>query len=539
VLSPADKVRGLLPGRIKVTGRGMWQAQCPAHEDKIESLSIKEELDGKVLLHCHAGCRVQDIVHALNLHLWDLFPGPGKADLLPVTQYKLEDAVERYEYVDEHGEHLYTVARFEPKAFRMFGPNGERGRGIRRVPYNLQMVLRNPGEDIFIVEGEKDADYLAREHDLVATTNEGGAGKWDPNWAKYFEGRDVYIIPDNDDPGRKHASQIAESLHEVAQKVAVVNLPGDRKGYDISDYFTDYFMEEFLAMVGGAREWVPDDVLGDVIVGDGLETGTIKPVTWREVWETPPAKPFLEIDGSVFAYEREIVRVSGDPGVGKSFLLLALTFAQAMGTQITEHVQFQGGRSLWVDEEGSSDILMERIRLMHKANFEDVVMDRLDANMMYFLNNGIFLDQPQAREQLFRYVDEYKPAVVVIDSATRIHLLNENSASDMSRLHELAFKPLSREYGCTVFIVDHTRKVGYGEQDDTVHGTRGSGDKGAAVDRIWYLANRDKRGEPAGFSLKHSKVRRGIKPNPVDFIRHLDDDGILRHRLKKYAGLAE
>jgi DNA primase len=32
-----------------------WMAKCPAHEDRNPSLSIRE-VDGKVLLHCHAGC---------------------------------------------------------------------------------------------------------------------------------------------------------------------------------------------------------------------------------------------------------------------------------------------------------------------------------------------------------------------------------------------------------------------------------------------------------------------------------------------------
>jgi putative DNA primase/helicase len=38
-----------------------WQARCPAHDDKIPSLSVSEH-DGKILLHCHAGCSVKDIL---------------------------------------------------------------------------------------------------------------------------------------------------------------------------------------------------------------------------------------------------------------------------------------------------------------------------------------------------------------------------------------------------------------------------------------------------------------------------------------------
>ena len=33
-----------------------WVVRCPAHDDRNPSLSISTGKDGKVLLHCHAGC---------------------------------------------------------------------------------------------------------------------------------------------------------------------------------------------------------------------------------------------------------------------------------------------------------------------------------------------------------------------------------------------------------------------------------------------------------------------------------------------------
>lgn len=51
-----------------------WQAQCPAHEDTLPSLSITRGHDGKVLLNCFAGCRTEDVLARLCLEwrdLWD------------------------------------------------------------------------------------------------------------------------------------------------------------------------------------------------------------------------------------------------------------------------------------------------------------------------------------------------------------------------------------------------------------------------------------------------------------------------------------
>jgi hypothetical protein len=60
--------------KVKSTGRNTWLACCPAHDDKSPSLSIKEEHDGHILLHCFAGCSAADIVDTVGIDIGDLFP---------------------------------------------------------------------------------------------------------------------------------------------------------------------------------------------------------------------------------------------------------------------------------------------------------------------------------------------------------------------------------------------------------------------------------------------------------------------------------
>lgn len=64
ILSRLDSVRQSRKG---------WTARCPAHHDRIPSLSVREGERG-VLLHCWAGCTVKEICAALGLDLKDLFP---------------------------------------------------------------------------------------------------------------------------------------------------------------------------------------------------------------------------------------------------------------------------------------------------------------------------------------------------------------------------------------------------------------------------------------------------------------------------------
>jgi len=49
-----------------------WIARCPAHDDQNPSLFLSTGKDGKVLLHCHAGCDQTQVIDALRaLGLWE------------------------------------------------------------------------------------------------------------------------------------------------------------------------------------------------------------------------------------------------------------------------------------------------------------------------------------------------------------------------------------------------------------------------------------------------------------------------------------
>ena len=60
--------------KVRKTGQDKWSARCPAHDDKGPSLSVKEAEDGRVLLHCFAGCTALEILDAVGLSYSDLFP---------------------------------------------------------------------------------------------------------------------------------------------------------------------------------------------------------------------------------------------------------------------------------------------------------------------------------------------------------------------------------------------------------------------------------------------------------------------------------
>lgn len=68
---PIELFLSLLCG-VKKSGAG-FMACCPAHDDRSPSLSVKEGDDGRVLLHCFAGCTFYEVIESLGLSPSDLF----------------------------------------------------------------------------------------------------------------------------------------------------------------------------------------------------------------------------------------------------------------------------------------------------------------------------------------------------------------------------------------------------------------------------------------------------------------------------------
>jgi len=70
-----DRILSLLDD-VRETSNG-WTARCPAHNDHNPSLSINIGSDGRILLHCFAGCSIEDICSELGIEIQDLFQETG------------------------------------------------------------------------------------------------------------------------------------------------------------------------------------------------------------------------------------------------------------------------------------------------------------------------------------------------------------------------------------------------------------------------------------------------------------------------------
>jgi hypothetical protein len=217
-----DALRGI-GSDVKESDQGKAMAQCPAHDDGKRSLAIGPRKDGKgVVLYCHAGCALAAVLAALSLYERDLF---DDNEIRNAYRTRAD-----YKYPDGR-----VVHRKPDKSF----PQGGNTEG--NALFRADRI--GAAATVYVVEGEK--DVLAIEAvGGVAVCSAMGAGKghladWSP-----LTGKNAVIVPDRDEPGRKHASQVADLLRPIAKSVVVVEAA---TGKDAADHIAaDKTLDELV-----------------------------------------------------------------------------------------------------------------------------------------------------------------------------------------------------------------------------------------------------------------------------------------------------
>lgn len=430
---------------VKKSGAG-WAARCPSagHDDKHASLSISEGSDGKLLLQCHAnkGCTFESILAAIP------HSNGGGANRI----------VAEYNYTDEAGNLLYQAVRFEPKDFRARKPKGEGWdwnlNGTRRVLYRLgQLLAAKPAQTVLIVEGEKDVDRCA-EIGLVATTNAGGAGKWRDEYSEHFRDRKVVILPDIDEPGRKHAQQVANSLHGIAASVKVVELPGLPDKGDVSDWLNNGgTVSELKNLVANTPAFEPKPLKPSqtVCTAPELLARTFSPLRW--------AIMSLLAEG--------LFILAGRPKLGKSWLVLNFAVAIATGGYALGTIKVEAGDVLYCALEDGARRLQERLR---RALAGGPVPENL-----YLATEWKPFDRG-GLEDLEDWIKAHPNVrLIVFDTLERVRPSEDPKArlyhSDYQAVQGL--QDLAKQYGICILVVHHTRKQDSNDHLDLVSGSTG------------------------------------------------------------------
>lgn len=226
------------------------QCRCPAHDDSHASLTITKK-NNRILIHCHAGCELEDILQSVGLKKSDLFyderpPGRSWQSYVEGREKKKIEAV--YNYVSVNGSYAFTKLRLQGKKIIYgilnnerftYGLQGRNRRELKAVyaPDGIHAINKaiSDGKPVFIPEGEKDADTLTKQGYTAFTY--GGVNDWLADMAQLCKGAVVYVLADNDKPGRDVANRIQNDLQDVAKSVKVIVPMPDTPKADITDYF--------------------------------------------------------------------------------------------------------------------------------------------------------------------------------------------------------------------------------------------------------------------------------------------------------------
>ena len=434
-----EDVLARLEGAHRI-GKG-WMARCPAHEDSKQSLSI-DLREGKILVHCHAGCLQEAVWGALNIESRD----------------NERQIVAQYAYTDENGVLLYEVVRFEPKDFRQRRPDGKNGwlwnlNGVPRVLYRLPEVIAS--NTVLVVEGEKDVE-TARALGMVATCNAGGAGKWRNEYSESLGGKSICIIADADEPGRKHAKRVAETLHLRAESLKVLELPGAK---DLSEWTAmGGKRDALLEQIRAATEWKPamQKEGGFVLthLGDLLSKPDT-PVDW--------VLQNVLVAGGVSG-------VFAKPKVGKSTFCRNLCLALARGGDFLG-LKTKQGECVYLALEEREDDIRNDFRSLGADGTEPIYVHAASAPA-----DGI--------DALCDLVRQRLPVLVVIDPLFRLARIRDEKAYAETYAALGPLIDIAREVGTHVLLSHH---AGKGMKADAVDSPLGSTAIGGVVSTLVIL----------------------------------------------------
>lgn len=498
--TPLETVLEKLDGK-KRNGSG-WMARCPAHEDKRQSLAVSESPTGAALLHCHAGCTAEAVTTALGLALSDLFPPRETHPTIVAT----------YDYHDETGKLLYQVCRMAPKDFRQRRPDGNGGwtwslGDVRRVLYHLPELAEATaaGRVVFVVEGEKDVHAL-EALGFAASTNAGGAEKWRAEYSQALRDARVVILPDNDEPGRKHARQVVAALDGVAADVKVVELPDLPAKGDVSDWLAGGGTAQALkTIVRDAPLWQSS---AQAPVGVLLSEVQPERVSWLWSGRLPLGK---------------LTVLDGDPGKGKSTLTLDLAARLSRGDAMPDGSG--GGTPAGVvilsGEDGLADTIVPRLIAAGADLSRVVALASCPDNEGDGEHPPVLPDDlPTIRAAIARVGAK----LAIIDPLMAYLSDGTNSHRDQD-IRRLLFRvaALAEETGAAVLVVRHLNKAAGGPA--LYRGGGSIGIIGAARSGLLVAADPDDENRRV---LASTKLNLGPPPESLSFHLEADEGGAAR-----------
>lgn len=484
--------------KISVTAKKVgkeWQAFCPFHDDKkTPNLYINEH---KKVYHCFVCCN--------KGHLFEQgFTNPKRT------------IIDIYDYEDEDGELIYQVLKYDKtkkgSKFIQRRPDDNGGwiwnlQGVKPILYNLPELVIKSTKPTFIVEGEKDCKSLGKIG-ILATTNSGGAGKWRDEFRKYFQDRDVIIIPDNDEPGIKHSNDIIRSLKPVARSIRRLTLPGLDHGEDVSDWLNNGGNLEKLHKIFLETPEITKSKIQkaeSMISALDLFNSNIPPEPMIISRGLLPATGYLLVG----AYTKE----------GKTLLALQMALNLISGTHFLDEFKVNKKcKVLYIygenTEAGLKELLKKQIEGLEK---QKIYISESDlANLDYYNGRELVLDKDGV-ENLGEITKQGQYNVVFLDPIGRFIAFDINKGENVLKM----IKSIDQITQCAWVLIHHYRKPSEKGDIEPIYRLMGSSNLANYCESFMGMEQAGKK-RPDNYKKLVFKLRRESEPLPLYLHRDIN-----------------
>ena len=397
---------------------------------------------------------------------------------------------QQYDYCDADGTLLYQVLRYEPKDFRQRRPDGNGGWSWkldeRRVLYRWPELLKFPDATIFITEGEKDADRVAALGQCATTV---AAGKWTDECVEALAGRDVIILEDNDDAGRKKALVAAQALHCTAKTIRLIALPGLKDRGDVSDWLDadSHNVGKLIEVCFAVPEWTPSsveistpdekvvdakaetakgnmktiDLAPDVVVKD--DTKQSPPLSFIDIaaWHGQPV-PKREWTVRDRIPSRNVTLLSGEGSIGKTIIALQLGTAVVLGRDWLGTMPEPGAALVVCCEDDEkrivaasrSDLPALRRGLYRLQGHAPPVLGRCRETLMAVPDRNGLIQPTKLFGRIREAACDIRPKLIVLDNSADIYGGNENDRAQVRQFIGI-LRGMAIAAGAGVLLTSH------------------------------------------------------------------------------------
>ncbi len=460
-------------GAVNPQRDGSWIARCPAHDDREPSLHIS--LSGEhILLHCFAGCRVEDICSALGITPADLFLRNGhhepesspegltleafaqakglQADRLQQWhvrqgEYQGKPAV-TFAYLDMDGDLQAVRVRTALAGNRFRWRNGARPKELLYGAWWLPGLGKRGITRILLVEGESDCLTLWQAG--IPAVGVAGADCLSEQNASLLDGFEIFLWLEPDSGGRK---LLQSAVDHFGDRLKVIQPPtGIKDANDLwlsilrqeQDWHTarEQFKREIDSLMKSARElsevsepiYMPTVPTLRESAPNLVDLGTLP---------EPPPQEWLVKD---LIPARFITNLYADSGQGKSFLILHLALCCLTATSFCGK-PVKGGKVLYLDWELDCDTTARRwYAVCRGAGFATALRGLLYGRMTKPLS-AVF-------PYIHSLVQEHSPVLVVIDSMGKALGVDPRDPEKAIQAYNLL-----EQLPCAVLVIDHQGKL--------------------------------------------------------------------------------